>query len=209
MSCSKTQHSDSGESQTSKPFDRQSNVLPPDPRLSTYTTICLSVTLVNLGTTLYFTGNHSCLQADFHLIRNINYYVIQMYIPSLLIVMLSWLSFWLNVNSVPGRVSLGVLSVLTISTQSSAVNASLPRVSYTKAIDVWMSTCLVFVFAALIEFAVVNVLSRKVPGRRFSLARLFMVQKDGQEDREVPLTKEVTYYEGHFYVRRIWLYLYR
>lgn len=138
------------------------------------------------------TGNHSCLQADFHLIRNIGYYVIQMYIPSLLIVMLSWLSFWLNVNSVPGRVSLGVLSVLTISTQSSAVNASLPRVSYTKAIDIWMITCLVFVFAALIEFAVVNVLSRKIPGRRFSLARLFLVNKDGQDDKEIPLTKETT-----------------
>ena len=35
------------------------------------------------------------------------------------------------------------------------------RVSYIKAIDLWMSTCLVFVFAALIEFAVVNVLSRR------------------------------------------------
>ncbi|XP_060600728.1 glycine receptor subunit alpha-3-like isoform X2 [Ruditapes philippinarum] len=127
------------------------------------------------------TGNHSCLQADFHLVRNIGYYVIQMYVPSLLIVMLSWLSFWLNVNSIPGRVTLGVLSVLTISTQSTSVNASLPRVSYTKAIDVWMATCLVFVFAALIEFAVVNVLSQKVPGRRFSLATLFLIQGEKEE----------------------------
>ena len=73
------------------------------------------------------------------------------------------------------------------------MNASLPRVSYTKAIDIWMITCLVFVFAALIEFAVVNVLSRKLPlpGRRFSLARLFLRHKEGQEDREIPLTKEV------------------
>lgn len=90
-----------------------------------------------------------------------------MYIPSLLIVMLSWISFWLNVNSVPARVTLGVLSVLTISTQSSSVNASLPRVSYTKAIDIWMITCLVFVFAALIEFAVSNILSRKANGKGF------------------------------------------
>ncbi|KAH3834107.1 glycine receptor subunit alpha-1-like [Dreissena polymorpha] len=145
----------------------------------------------NFTRTHNITGNHSCLQADFHLVRNIGYYVIQMYMPSLLIVMLSWLSFWLNVNSIPGRVTLGVLSVLTISTQSTGVNASLPRVSYTKAIDVWMITCLVFVFAALIEFAVVNVLSQKVPGRRFSLATLFLVQKEGPpEEKETSVDQE-------------------
>ncbi|XP_060083748.1 glycine receptor subunit alpha-2-like [Ylistrum balloti] len=110
-------------------------------------------------------GNYSSLRADFFMVRNINYYVIQMYIPSLLIVMLSWVSFWLNVNSVPGRVNLGVLSVLTISTQSSSVNRALPRVSYTKAIDIWMAACLVFVVAALVEFAIANVLSRRGSGK--------------------------------------------
>ncbi|XP_025088665.1 glycine receptor subunit alpha-2-like [Pomacea canaliculata] len=109
----------------------------------------------------YKIGNHSCLMATFHLERSLQYYLIQMYIPSSLIVVVSWLSFWLTASSVPGRISLGVLTVLTMTTQSSSVNASLPRVSYIKAIDLWMSTCLVFVFAALIEFAVVNVLSRR------------------------------------------------
>ena len=32
-----------------------------------------------------------------------------------------------------------------------------------QAIDVWMSTCLVFVFSALVEYSLVNVLSRKAP----------------------------------------------
>lgn len=105
-------------------------------------------------------GNYSCIEAIFHLERSLQFFLIQMYIPSTLIVIVSWLSFWLNANSVPGRVSLGVLTVLTMTTQSSSVNASLPRVSYLKAIDLWMSTCLVFVFAALSEFAVVNFLSR-------------------------------------------------
>ena len=35
------------------------------------------------------------------------------------------------------------------------------RVSYTKAIDVWTFTAVVFVFAALVEFAIVNVLARR------------------------------------------------
>ena len=35
------------------------------------------------------------------------------------------------------------------------------RVSYIKSIDVWMFTCMVFVFGALIEYSAVNVLARR------------------------------------------------
>ena len=134
--------------------------------------------LTHLVILSYFSGNFSTLIAEFQFRRNIGYYVVQMYIPTLLIVMLSWVSFWLNVNSVPGRVTLGVLSVLTISTQSSSVNASLPRVSYTKAIDIWMATCLVFVFAALIEFAIANVLNRKGSHKGIIMKKLVKLAKE-------------------------------
>jgi len=38
---------------------------------------------------------------------------------------------------------------------------SMPSGSITKAIDVWMATCLVFVFGAFIEYSIVNTLVRK------------------------------------------------
>lgn len=47
-----------------------------------------------------------------------------------------------------------------------------------------MATCLVFAFAALIEFAVVNVLSQRLPGRKFSLAALFHVGNEESEETE-------------------------
>ena len=112
-----------------------------------------------------YAGAFPCLEIRFYLRRDVGYFLIQVYVPSMLIVILSWVSFWINVDASPARVSIGLLTVLTATTQSSQSTATLPRVSYIKAIDVWMSMCLVFVFAALLEYAVVNVLSRRKGAR--------------------------------------------
>jgi len=69
----------------------------------------------------------------FHLERQMGYYLIQMYIPSLLIVILSWVSFWINMDAAPARVGLGITTVLTMTTQSSGSRASLPKVRRSNA----------------------------------------------------------------------------
>ncbi|XP_077199308.1 glycine receptor subunit alpha-2 isoform X2 [Paroedura picta] len=112
-------------------------------------------------TKYYNTGKFTCIEVKFHLERQMGYYLIQMYIPSLLIVILSWVSFWINMDAAPARVALGITTVLTMTTQSSGSRASLPKVSYVKAIDIWMAVCLLFVFAALLEYAAVNFVSRQ------------------------------------------------
>ncbi|XP_061558104.1 LOW QUALITY PROTEIN: glycine receptor subunit alpha-2-like [Phycodurus eques] len=109
----------------------------------------------------YNTGKFTCIEVKFHLERQMGYYLIQMYIPSLLTVILSWVSFWINMDAAPARVGLGITTVLTMTTQSSGSRASLPKVSYVKAIDIWMAVCLLFVFAALLEYAAVNFVSRQ------------------------------------------------
>lgn len=102
-------------------------------------------------------GNYSRLACEIQFVRSMGYYLIQIYIPSGLIVIISWVSFWLNRCATPARVSLGVTTVLTMTTLMSSTNAALPKISYVKSIDVYLGTCFVMVFASLLgEFVIVN-----------------------------------------------------
>ena len=78
------------------------------------------------------------------------YYLIQVYIPSSLIVIISWVSFWLNRGATPARVGLGVTTVLTMTTLMASTNAALPKISYVKSIDVYLGACFFMVFASLL-----------------------------------------------------------
>lgn len=70
---------------------------------------------------------------------------------------LKWVSFWIKPEAAPARVTLGVTSLLTLSTQHAKSQASLPPVSYLKAVDAFMSVCTIFVFMALMEYCLVNI----------------------------------------------------
>ena len=110
--------------------------------------------------TITNTGEYSCLKVELIFKREFSYYLITIYVPCCMLVIVSWVSFWLDPNAVPARVSLGVTTLLTMSTQTASINNSLPPVAYTKAIDVWTGVCIFFVFGALLEYALVNYASR-------------------------------------------------
>lgn len=111
--------------------------------------------------TAYPPGAYPCLEVKFIVRRDISYYLMQFYIPSGMLVLLSWSSFWISIDAVVARVNIGLMIVLALTSQSIEARKELPRVSYIKAIDVWTSTCLVFAFSSLIEFAFVNIRSRR------------------------------------------------
>ncbi|KAM5141139.1 gamma-aminobutyric acid receptor subunit delta [Mantella aurantiaca] len=98
-------------------------------------------------------GQFPRLTLHFQLKRNRGMYIIQSYVPSILLVTMSWVSFWISQSAVPARVSLGITTVLTMTTLMDCARSSLPRASAIKALDVYFLICYVFVFAALVEYA--------------------------------------------------------
>ena len=99
---------------------------------------------------LFPAGNYSRLACEIQFVRSMGYYLIQIYIPSSLIVVISWVSFWLNRGATPARVGLGVTTVLTMTTLMASTNAALPKISYVKSIDVYLGFCFFMVFASLL-----------------------------------------------------------
>ena len=65
------------------------------------------------------TGAYSCLKVVLVFKREFSYYLLTIYVPSCMLVIVSWVSFWLDNRSVPARVALGVTTLLTMSTQVS------------------------------------------------------------------------------------------
>lgn len=52
-------------------------------------------------------GYYTCVEVIFTLRRQVGFYMMGVYAPTLLIVVLSWLSFWINPDASAARVPLG------------------------------------------------------------------------------------------------------
>uniref|UniRef100_A0A8C6UM62 Gamma-aminobutyric acid receptor subunit pi n=1 Tax=Neogobius melanostomus TaxID=47308 RepID=A0A8C6UM62_9GOBI len=106
---------------------------------------------------IYETGNYPRLVFHFELKRSILYFILETYVPSSLLVVLSWVSFWISLSSVPARICIGVTTVLTMTTLMMGARTSLPNANcFIKAIDVYLGICFSFIFGALIEYAVAH-----------------------------------------------------
>ncbi|XP_020620040.1 gamma-aminobutyric acid receptor subunit rho-1-like [Orbicella faveolata] len=94
--------------------------------------------------------------------RRTSYTVLQVYLPSYMIVILSFMALWIPQEAVPARVGLGITTVLTIVYFLGTVNNNMPRVSYMKAIDFHLFVSFGFVFATMLEYIIVlNVSARE------------------------------------------------
>ena len=67
------------------------------------------------------TGEYSCLQVDLLFSREVSYYIITIYLPTMMIVIVSWFSFWIDHKSAPARINLSVTTLLAINTTMASI----------------------------------------------------------------------------------------
>ena len=153
-------------------------VFKPDPRIDSFIADRLSVadwkvgnmrgdprevTLVN---GLKLPGFVFSFEAD----RRLHHYVIKAIIPLCLIVIMSWVVFWISPEHIPNQLSVAVTTVLTLIAYHIALSGRLPDIPYLTHMDKFLFSSTVLVFMALIEVVVTShlastdqlVLARKI-----------------------------------------------
>nr|XP_016931338.2 pH-sensitive chloride channel 2 [Drosophila suzukii] len=106
-------------------------------------------------------GNYSIISFTVLLTREVGYYVIDYFLPSIMIVTISWVSFWLQADQTPARTTLGCTTLLSFITLSLSQENDLMKVSYVTMSEVWFLVCTIFIFGSLVEFAFVNTIWRR------------------------------------------------
>ncbi|XP_068909415.1 glutamate-gated chloride channel isoform X7 [Tenebrio molitor] len=110
-----------------------------------------------------FKGNYSCLGVKLIFTRDRAFYFTTVFIPGIILVTSSFITFWLEWNAVPARVMIGVTTMLNFFTTSNGFRSTLPVVSNLTAMNVWDGVCMCFIYASLLEFVCVNYVGRKRP----------------------------------------------
>lgn len=97
---------------------------------------------------------------EFRAERLVGYYVIKVFLPLIMIILMSWIVFWIDPSQSASQISVAVTSMLTLIAYRFLLGNLLPRISYLTKMDYFLLGSTFLVFAALIEVAVTSRLAR-------------------------------------------------
>ena len=78
------------------------------------------------------------------------FYIITYYFPAGMFVIVSWISFLVPPESVPGRMTILVTVFLVLVNIFNSITSNIPRADGLTAIESFVIICIIFVFGALI-----------------------------------------------------------
>ncbi|XP_035660485.1 gamma-aminobutyric acid receptor subunit rho-1-like [Branchiostoma floridae] len=100
----------------------------------------------------FSTGVYQKLAASLTFRRNMGGHVVMFQIPSILLVISSWISFWLPIRFAHARMLIGILLLLGHMALSALPRALLlSNVAYMTLMDVWMAIDTALIFLAILE----------------------------------------------------------
>ena len=107
-------------------------------------------------------GKQAIAEAKFEIAveRRYGFYLWKVFLPLLLMVIVSWSVFWFDPPEVSSQVTIAVTTILTIIAFALAISLTLPRVPYLTFADAFFLTCYIFAFVAMLEVTAVHVAYR-------------------------------------------------
>jgi len=106
-------------------------------------------------------GHYAACGFQVSLQRKQMQYQIQVYLPSFMFVVTSWVSFLIKPEVVPGRMALLVTLFLVLINIFNSVREQAPISARLNAVDLYLVVCVFFVFSALMEYAAILLLLKK------------------------------------------------
>ncbi len=106
---------------------------------------------------------------EIRIVRRYQYYLWKVFLPLLLMVMLSWTVFWIEISDLQNQIQISVITLLSVIAFSLAISSSLPKIPYLTFADAFFLTCYILVFIAILEVMTVHVMHRtrgRDPGAR-------------------------------------------
>lgn len=161
----------------------RSVVIAPDMKMSQFDLI--ATPSGNMTSGFRKDGPYSVLLVSFHFKRHIGYFMIEIYAPCIMCVVLSWVSFWINREATADRVALGVMTVLTMTFLGLESRNDLPKVPYLTALDYFVALSFAFIFATIIEFAVVHYFTKVGSGEYYFSPAAFLQLSEAAAAREM------------------------
>jgi len=118
-------------------------------------------------------GNYTNLNIDLKLKRNCGFFISKLFVPSIILTVLSWLSLWIKPKEKYLRLAFLLVILYLMVTVASEAESKSPYVPYAKASDVWIAFCEAMVFLLFLEFIAVCVISNESIGSRGDIMSSF------------------------------------